>query len=100
MALVTWLFGSRYVVPTACPLLGLYAGRVWELAMLVYAEIIDSAGAVVARTEADVSQDGDLAVLVLLASDRFQELHPDQSLMTELGKAGLTVRFGMVEEVT
>ncbi len=67
--------------------------------MLVYAEIIDSAGAVLARTVGDVSHDGDLAVLVQLASDRFQELRPDQSLMTELGKTGLTVRFGMVEEV-
>ena len=66
----------------------------------MYAEIIDGAGNVVVRAEDDVSQNGDLTVLVQLALDRFQELHPDQSLVTELGKAGLTVQFGMVEEVT
>ena len=72
---------------TSCP----------RLVVRLYAEIIDGAGTVVARAEEDVAQDGDLTVLVQLALDRFQERHPDQSLMTKIGQAGLTVRFGKAE---
>ena len=69
----------------------------WKFAMRMYAEIIDGAGSVVARAEDDVSQNGDLTVLVQLALDRFQELHPDQSFLTKVGQAGFTVRFGKAE---
>ncbi len=68
-----------------------------RLVVRLYAEIIDGAGTVGARAEGDVAQDGDLTVLVQLALDRFQEDHPDQSLMTKIGQAGLTVRFGKAE---
>ena len=67
--------------------------------MWVYAEIIDGVGAVVARKVGDVSQDDDLTALVQMALDRFHQLHPDGSVVTEVGIAGLTVRFGMAEEV-
>jgi len=69
----------------------------WELAMRMYAEIIDSAGTVVARAEDDVSQNGDLTALVQMALDQFGESHPDQSFMTDVGQAGFTVRFGKAE---
>ncbi len=65
----------------------------------MYAEIIDGASNVVARAEDDVSQDGDLTVLVQMALDQFRELHPDQTFLTEVGQAGFTVRFGKAEIV-
>ena len=65
--------------------------------MRMYAEIIDGAGSVVARAEDDVSQKGDLTVLVQMALDQFGEIHPDRSFMTEVGRAGFTIRFGKAE---
>ena len=67
--------------------------------MRMYAEIIDSAGNVVAHAEDDVSQNGDITVLVQMALDQFGETHPDQSFLTEVGHAGFTMRFGKVEIV-
>ena len=67
--------------------------------MRMYAEIIDVAGAVVARAEDDVSQNGDFIVLVQLALDQFGEIHPDRSFFTEVGQAGFTVRFGKAEMI-
>ena len=65
--------------------------------MRMYAEIIDSAGNVVARAEDDVSQNGDITVLVQMALDQFGEIHPDQSFLAEVGQAGFTVRFGRAD---
>ncbi len=65
----------------------------------MYAEIIDGAGNVVVRAEDDVSQNGDLTVLVQMALDQFRELHPDQTFLTEVGQDGFTVRFGKAKIV-
>ena len=89
------MIGNRLAVATFLPYT--LAESMWELAMRMYAEIIDGAGSVVARAEDDVSQNGDLTVLVQLALDQFQELHPDQSFLTEVGQAGFTVQFGKAE---
>ena len=69
----------------------------WGWVVRVYAEIIEGAGTVVARAEDDISRNSDLTGLVQMALDRFEKYHPDQSLMTEIGQAGFTMRFGKAE---
>ena len=69
----------------------------WGWVVRVYAEIIEDAGTVVARAEDDISRNSDLTGLVQMALDRFEESHPDQSLMPENGQGGLTMRFGKAE---
>ena len=63
--------------------------------MWMYAEIIDGAGTVIVRSEAEVSQDGELTALVQSTLDRFRQAHPEKSFMTEVGQSGFTVRCGM-----
>ena len=65
--------------------------------MWMYAEVIDASGAVVIRTEGEVSEDGDLAGLVGSATNRFRQAHPERSLMTDVGEAGSTIRLGKAE---
>ena len=63
--------------------------------MWMYAEVINASGAVVVRAEGEVSEAGDLAGLMGLVVKRFRRGHPDQSLMTDIGRAGSTIRFGL-----
>ena len=65
--------------------------------MRMYAEVIDASGVVVARADGEVSEDGDLAGLVGLVVARFRRAHPDQSLMTDIGQAGSTIRLGLAK---
>ncbi len=67
--------------------------------MWMYAEIIDKSGAVIVRSEGEVSVDGDLAWVMGLVVDRFRQSHPGQSLMTDIGQAGSTIRVGLARSV-
>jgi hypothetical protein len=61
--------------------------------MQVFAEVVDSEGVVVARSESDVTQDGDIAGVVAAVIDRFRSGHPDKSLLSAL-PGGHTIRLG------
>ena len=65
--------------------------------MRMYAEVIDTSGAVVVRAEGEVTADGDLAELMGLVVNRFRRDHPNQSLMMDIGQAGSTVRLGLAQ---
>ena len=67
--------------------------------MWMYAEIINDTGAVVVRSEGDVSQDNDLTKLVQSALDRFRRVNPDKSFVTEIGQSGYTVRCGSADKL-
>ena len=60
----------------------------------MYAEIAGKAGVILARAEAEVSEDNDLATLITSVIGRFRRAHPDRSLLTDVAKAGLTIRIG------
>ncbi len=67
--------------------------------MWMYAEIIDKSGAVIVRSEGEVSVEGELAWVMGLVVDRFRRSHPGQSLLTDIGQAGSTIRLGLARSV-
>jgi hypothetical protein len=69
-------------------------GKHGRVLMWMYAEIAGKAGVILARVEADVSKDSDLAALITSAIGRFRRAHPDRSLLTDVERAGLTIRIG------
>jgi hypothetical protein len=67
-----------------------------EADMWMYGEVVDGSGMIVVRAELDIVQRGDLAALHDAVLARFHQENPDTSLLTEIGQAGFTLRFGRV----
>jgi hypothetical protein len=70
--------------------------RGMEADMWMYGEVVDGSGMIVVRAELDIVQRGDLAALHDAVLARFHRENPDTSLLTEIGQAGFTLRFGRV----
>jgi hypothetical protein len=62
--------------------------------MLMFAEYVDRSGEVLARVEAEISREADLADLVGSLSEQFRMLNPERSLQADLGKARCMIRIG------
>lgn len=62
--------------------------------MWFFAEILDRNGAVVSRAEAEVAEEGDLAGLVSTAIDYYRKARPEESLLSDIGHSGYSIRVG------
>lgn len=66
--------------------------------MLVFAEVVDRSGAVLARAEGELKKEGDMAEISRRALDRFHQSFPGQSVLSASG-AEFTLRFGRAPKV-
>jgi hypothetical protein len=62
--------------------------------MWMFAEYVDRSGEVLARAEAEIYKEADLADLVGSLSERFRISYPERSLQAALGKAQCMIRIG------
>jgi hypothetical protein len=70
--------------------------RKWGI-MRMFAEYVDRSGEVMARTEAEVTKEADLADLVGSLGQQFRELYPERTLQADIGKARCMIRMGAVD---
>jgi hypothetical protein len=62
--------------------------------MWMSAEILDPAGNVMMRDEAEVRRESDRVDLIASINDHFRYTYPDRSLRDDVTKAGCTIRSG------
>lgn len=62
----------------------------------MFAEYVDRSGEILARAEADITDEAGLVDLVGSLSDRFRVLYPERSFQADLGKAQCIIRVGAV----
>jgi hypothetical protein len=71
-----------------------------ESAMWMCAEILDPAGNMLLRAEAEIEREADLVALVASINKRFRSTYPARSLVDDVTKAGCTIKIGAAERKT
>jgi hypothetical protein len=66
----------------------------------MFVEYVARSGEILAREEAEINEEADLATLVGSLSERFEVLHPSPTFRADLDQADCMIRIGAVTRST